>query len=88
MKIAGLLENNEVRNGMNTFLSKFNIQIAYDMENMLKNVSNVINYTDIEAVLIDGAARPKDQHKKLLYNIRALLPNVLLIWFCRGNRKG
>lgn len=83
MKIAGLLENNEVRNGMNTFLSKFDIQIAYDMENILKNVSNVINYTDIEAVLIDGAVRPKDQHKKLLYNIRALLPNVLLIWFCR-----
>ena len=87
MKIAGLLENNEVRNGMNTFLSKFDIQIAYDMENILKNVSNVINYTDIEAVLIDGAARPKDQHKKLLYNIRALLPNVLLIWFCRETEK-
>ena len=87
MKIAGLLENNEIRNGMNTFLSKFDIQIAYDMENILKNVSNVINYTDIEAVLIDGAARPKDQHKKLLYNIRALLPNVLLIWFCKEIEK-
>lgn len=83
MKIAGLLENNEIRNGMNTFLSKFDMQIAYDIENILKNVSNVINYTDIEAILIDGAARPKEQHKKLLYNIRAVLPNALLIWFCR-----
>lgn len=87
MKIAGLLGNNEIRNGLNTFLNQCDIQIAYDMENVLNNVSNVINYTDIEAVIINEAARPKDQHKKLLYNIRAILPNVLLIWICREKEK-
>lgn len=87
MKIAGLIGSNEIRNGLNTFLNQFDIQIAYDMENILNNVSNVINYTDIEAVIINEAARPKDQHKKLLYNIRAVLPNVLLIWICREKEK-
>lgn len=87
MKVAGLLGNNEVRNKMNSFLNQFNIQIAYDMENILSNVSSAINHADIEAVIINDAARPKDQHKKLLYNIRAILPNVLLIWCCREQEK-
>jgi len=87
MKLAGLLGNNEIRNKMNRFLNQFDIQIAYDMENILSNVSNAINYTDIEAVVINEAARPKEQHKKLLYNIRAILPNVLLIWCCKEKEK-
>ena len=87
MKIAGLLGSNEIRNGLNNFLNQFDIQIAYNMENILSNISNVINYTDIEAVIINEAARPKEQQKKLLYNIRAILPNVLLIWCCRENEK-
>ncbi len=87
MKLAGLLGNNEIRNKMNSFLNQFDIQIAYDMENILSNVSNAINYTDIEAVVINEAARPKEEHKKLMYNIRAILPNVLLIWCCKEKEK-
>jgi len=82
MKIAGLFGNDEIMSSMKKFLKKFDIEIAYDMEEILKNISSIIGYSDIEAIVIHEAVRPKQQHKKLLYNIRAVLPNVLLIWCC------
>jgi hypothetical protein len=87
MKIAGLFASNEIMAGMNKFLNKFDISVTYNMEDLLSNVSNINNCRDIEAIIIHSAARPKDQHRKLLYNIRAILPNVLLIWFCAEKDK-
>lgn len=87
MKIAGLLGSTEVKDGLNSFLNQCNIQITYDMENILGNVSSVLNHTDIEAVIIYEAARPKEQHKKLLYSVRSILPGVLLIWLCKDKEK-
>lgn len=87
MKIAGLFENNEIMSGINKFLNKFDISITYNMEELLNNVSNITSCQDIEAILIHAAARQKEQHKKLLYNIRAILPNTLLIWFCHEKEK-
>ena len=87
MKIAGLFENKEIMAGMNKFLNKFDISITYNMEELLNNVSNISSCQDLEAILIHATARPKEQHKKLLYNIRAIFPNTLLIWFCHETEK-
>lgn len=87
MKIAGIFESKETMDNMNKFLKQFDIVIAYDLEELLGNVTTIGNYSDIEAVIIHEAARPKEQHKKLLYNIRSVIPNVLLIWCCREQEK-
>lgn len=87
MKLAGLFKNNEIKDNMNNFLKQFDIYIDYDLNELLSNVTTIGNYSDIEAVIIHEAARSKEQHKKLLYNIRAILPNVLIIWCCKEQQK-
>lgn len=83
MKTAGMLGNIEIMSRMNKFLNQFDIEIAYDMEEILNNISNINSYSDIEAIIIYDEVRPKEQHKKLLYNIRSVLPNTLLVWCCK-----
>ena len=87
MKIAGMFRNNEIKDNMNKFLKQFDIEIAYDVEELFNDAAQSGAYSDLEAVIIQDVAKPKEQHKKLLYNIRSVLPNVLLIWCCREQEK-
>ena len=87
MKIAGMFGNNEIKDNMSKFLKQFDIEIVHDVEELFSDAAQSGTYSDLEAVIIHEAAKPKEQYKKLLYNIRSVLPNVLLIWCCREQEK-
>ncbi|PYG84239.1 hypothetical protein LY28_03744 [Ruminiclostridium sufflavum DSM 19573] len=87
MKTGGIFESRETKDNINKFLKQFNIEIAYDMEELLKNPAGINSSGDMEAVIIHEAAVKKEQCKKLLYNIRSLLPEVLILWCCKEQDK-
>lgn len=87
MKIAGIFGNNEIKDNMNKFLKQFDIEIAYDVEELFNDAAQSGIHSDLEAVIIHESAKPKEQHKKLLYNIRSVFPNILIIWCCREQEK-
>jgi hypothetical protein len=87
MKIAGMFGNSETAAVLNRFLKKFDIEVACDMEEILGNVREAGSHCDIEAVIVYADARPKEQHKRLMYNIRAIMPEILLVWLCKEQDK-
>ena len=86
MKIAALLGDENFFIALNKALRVYDICIEQDIDIILKNTDATIDLTNIEALLIYEKARPKEQHKSLLYSIRSIFPNTLIVWFSNNPR--